>query len=63
MTVQQSGRRGLSDSAQLEFAAREDWVFVAFDSDYLAIARRGVEHAGIVWTTETKYSIGLLSAR
>jgi hypothetical protein len=33
---------------------------VAFDSDYLALHQAGVPHAGIAWTLQKKYGIGML---
>ncbi len=54
------GRRGFSDAEHLQFALDEGWVLVTFDSDYLAMARKEVQHAGIVWCAERKFSIGQL---
>jgi predicted nuclease of predicted toxin-antitoxin system len=59
-TIHDLGRRGLSDSEQVEFAWEQGWVFVTFDSDYLAMARKEIQHSGIVWCAERKYSIGQL---
>jgi hypothetical protein len=59
-TVQELGRGGLSDSDQLDFALDDGWVLITFDSDFLSIARESIEHAGIVWSSERKYSIGQL---
>lgn len=59
-TIQELGRCGLSDLEQLEFACMEGWVLVTFDSDFLAMARNEIQHSGIVWCPERKYSIGQL---
>lgn len=59
-TVQELGRSGLSDLEQVEYARQEGWVLVTFDSDFLAMARKEVQHSGIVWCPERKYSIGQL---
>lgn len=59
-TIQELGRCGLSDLDQLEFAWREAWILVTFDSDFLTMARNGIHHRGIVWCSERKYSIGQL---
>lgn len=59
-SMHEVGRRGFSDVEQVRFAAKEGWVLVTFDSDYVAMARSGIEHAGIVWCAERKYSIGQL---
>lgn len=59
-TVQELGRAGLSDAEQVEFASQKSWVLVTFDSDFLSMARKEVEHSGIVWCPERKYSVGQL---
>lgn len=59
-TVQELGRGGLSDSEQVGYSRKEGWVLVTFDSDFLAMARKEVQHSGIVWCPERKYSIGQL---
>lgn len=59
-TIPELGRHGLSDSEQVQFALEEGWVLVTFDSDYLAMARKEIQHSGIVWCAERKYSIGQL---
>ena len=59
-TMHELGRRGLSDSAHVQFATEKGWVLVTFDSDYLAMARKELGHSGIVWCAERKYSIGQL---
>jgi len=48
-TMHELGRRGLSDSEQAKFACAQGWVLVTFDSDYLAMARKEIQHSGIVW--------------
>jgi hypothetical protein len=60
LTAQEAGRCGLPDSDQLLFATTEERVMVTFDSDYLALHRSGVAHAGIVWCPQQKYGIGML---
>jgi hypothetical protein len=50
----------LPDLDQLTFATTEQRVMVTFDSDYLALHRSGVAHAGIVWWPQQKYGIGML---
>jgi predicted nuclease of predicted toxin-antitoxin system len=59
-TIHELGRRGLSDAEQVQFADEQKWVLVTFDSDYLAMAQREVQHSGIVWCAERKHSIGQL---
>jgi predicted nuclease of predicted toxin-antitoxin system len=60
LTAQETGRCGLPDSDQLQFATVEERVIVTFDQDYLVLDASGVKHTGIVWCGATKYSIGQL---
>src|SRR3954468_18786120 len=60
LTAQEAGRCGLADLEQLTFATTAGRVMVKFDSDYLALHRSGVQHAGIAWCQEQKYGIGPL---
>jgi predicted nuclease of predicted toxin-antitoxin system len=60
LTVQEAGRRGVSDLEQLQFALDEGRVLVTFDPDYLAIVATGLEHAGIAWCRSTKHTVGEL---
>lgn len=60
LTAQDAGRRGLPDPDQLAFAAVEDRVMMTFDTDYLALHNAGMQHAGIAWCEEQKYTIGEL---
>jgi hypothetical protein len=60
LTAQEAGRGGLPDPDQLAFATAEERVLVTFDTDYLALRQAGVPHAGIAWTPQQKYGIGML---
>jgi hypothetical protein len=60
LTAQEAGRCGLPDPDQLAFATAEERVMVTFDTDYLALHRSSVQHAGIAWTPQQKYGIGVL---
>jgi predicted nuclease of predicted toxin-antitoxin system len=60
LAAQEAGRCGHSDLEQLEFAQANGYVLVTFDSDFLVLAAKGVQHAGIVFCKATKYSIGEL---
>ena len=60
LTAQEAGRCSLSDVEQLDFATREEWVMVTFDSDYVALHQSGMFHAGIAWCPQQKYGIGML---
>jgi predicted nuclease of predicted toxin-antitoxin system len=59
LTVQAANRRGLPDDEQLDFATQENRVMVTMDSDYVALAKQGASHAGIVFVTSST-SIGSL---
>ncbi len=60
LTAQDADRCTLPDADQLAFATSAQRVMVSFDSDYLALHRSGVEHAGIAWCPQEKYGIGML---
>ena len=60
LTTQEADRCGMPDPEQLAFATVEDRVIVTFDPDFPALHQSGVEHAGIAWCPEHKYSIGEL---
>jgi hypothetical protein len=60
LTAQEAGRCGLPDPDQMVFATAADRVMVTFDTDFLALHRAGVQHAGIAWCQEQKYAIGQL---
>ncbi len=55
VTAQEMERCGLPDSDQLQFCAAGGRVMVTFDTDYLQLAARGIEHAGIAYCHPTKY--------
>jgi predicted nuclease of predicted toxin-antitoxin system len=60
LTAQEAGRCGMPDADQLGFATADERVIVTFDSDYLALHRAKIQHAGIAWCQEQKYSVGQL---
>jgi len=60
LTAQEADRCGLPDLEQLAFATGEGRVMVTFDPDFVALHQSGVEHGGIAWCPERKYSIGEL---
>jgi hypothetical protein len=51
-----------SDEQQLDFAGSDDRVLVTHDDDFLALARRGVEHNGIAYCHPEARSIGEIIA-
>lgn len=57
LTVQDSGRSGLSDPKQLAFALSEQRMMITMDSDFLILASQQVAHAGIAYVSPTR-SIG-----
>ena len=60
LTVQTAGRTGRSDQALLEFATSEGRVLFTFDDDFLQLAAGQVVHAGILFCSANKFSIGEL---
>jgi hypothetical protein len=59
LTVQQAGRTGLSDAAQLSFAFSQRRVLITMDSDFLVLAERFTSYAGIAYANPSR-SIGAL---
>lgn len=60
LTAQAAGMCGYADEQQLDFAKSAGRVLVTFDTDFLALHKSGIEHAGIAWCPEQKYEIGQL---
>lgn len=60
LTTQDVERCSQSDLEQILFSTQENRVFVTFDDDLLRLASQGLEHAGIVFCSASKYSIGEL---
>jgi hypothetical protein len=60
LTAQEADRCSLPDHDQLSFCAEQGRVLLTFDDDFLGLAAGGVDHAGIVFCTASKYSIGEL---
>jgi hypothetical protein len=60
LTAQAAGTCGYADEQQLDFAKSAGRVLVTFDTDFLALHKSGIEHAGIAWCPERKYEIGQL---
>jgi Domain of unknown function (DUF5615) len=57
LTVQEAGRAGLTDAAQLAFALSEGRTLVTMDSDFLILASQSISHAGIAYVGRSR-SIG-----
>jgi hypothetical protein len=57
-TTTEAGLLGADDSVQLAFGVREGRVIVTNDSDFLALANEGVEHAGIAFAPRGSRTIG-----
>jgi predicted nuclease of predicted toxin-antitoxin system len=57
-TAHDAGLLAASDEAHLEFALIERRVVVTHDADYLALAARGIQHAGIVYSPMSRRTIG-----
>lgn len=57
ISARDSGTLGFSDIEQLEYAAKNDFVIVTHDDDFLSIALKKT-HSGIVYAHQQKYPIG-----
>jgi hypothetical protein len=57
LTAQDAERCGLPDDEQLKFATDDARVMVTFDPDFLGLHAGGLEHAGIAWCQERKYTV------
>ena len=51
---------GASDDGQIAYALGEARVIVTQDHDFLALAAGGIEHPGVCYCHQQKYSIGEL---
>lgn len=60
LTVQMTGRKGLADDEQLDFATQQGRVMVTMDSDFLILAAQGAHHPGIAYAKPGTRSIGEL---
>lgn len=54
LTCQESGMLSTTDAEQLEYATQNDRVVFTHDTDFLKIHAKGIEHAGIVYTSNQK---------
>lgn len=52
------GKLGDKDPQHLARATEMGRVLCTYDTDFLILASEGVEHAGIIFATETKTTIG-----
>ena len=57
ITARDAGNLGLSDEEQLEYARQKGMVIVTHDDDFLTFSAE-LEHKGIVFLHQQKYSIG-----
>jgi predicted nuclease of predicted toxin-antitoxin system len=57
-TAAEVGLLGAADEDHIAYALSERRVIVTHDDDFLALAHRGVEHAGICYCHQQKCSIG-----
>ena len=59
-TTVDAGLSGATDEEQLSYARAQQRVLVTHDDDFMALAARGGEHAGICYCHQQKHSIGNL---
>jgi predicted nuclease of predicted toxin-antitoxin system len=53
-TTNEAGLCGAADTAHINFARDPDRVIVTSDADFLALARAGIHHCGIVWCSPSR---------
>lgn len=58
ITVKDAGRLGMSDEDHHTWARSAGRIIVSFDNDFLALARTGVAHAGVLRCTRHTQRIG-----
>jgi hypothetical protein len=61
-TSREAGLLQASDDRQLAFAVAENRTLVTHDDDFLALAKRGVSHAGLAYCHPESRSIGQIIA-
>ena len=52
LSVPEAGRLAASDEEQLAFALEEKRIIFTHDDDFLKLAASGVDHAGIVYSSQ-----------
>jgi len=58
-TASEEGTLGRTDREQLAIATDNDWLLLTFDDDFLSLVERdGLDHAGIVYVSQTGKTIG-----
>lgn len=58
VTARNLGLLGDSDANHLARATRMGYVLCTHDSDYLALAASGIQHAGIVFAQQDVHTVG-----
>ncbi len=58
VSVRSLNTRGEEDMNHLQSATKMGRVLCTYDSDFLALASQGIEHAGIAFAQSEKISIG-----
>ena len=56
-SARDAGNLGLSDEEQLNYAAKNNFVIVTHDDDFLTMAIK-YDHKGIVYVHQQKYGVG-----
>ena len=57
-TAAEVGLLSATDEDHLEYAHSAGRVIVAHDNDYIRLHSQGIEHAGIAYCHQRKYSVG-----
>ena len=59
-TTAEADLMGASDDEQIAFALGETRVIVTHDHDFLALSAGGIQHPGVCYCHQQKYSVGEL---
>ena len=59
-TTSDAGLSGATDIEQLQFALLQGRVLFTQDEDFTVLHAQGIEHRGILYCHQTKYSLGML---
>ena len=60
VTVRDLDMLGNNDHCQLRFATEQGRILCTYDSDYIGLAKQGIEHAGIIFVPGRYRDIGVM---
>ncbi len=63
LSIRDLTRKGSPDAENMAASAAWGGAILTFDTDYLALAKSGVPHGGVIWCPQRKYAVsGLIRA-